>query len=71
MKDLYEKCPRCKGESVELGSPLIDIGKTRRMRVSLKLCPKCCLLFYEGSAKSFDEGKTLGDYARELGVELE
>ncbi|MCD6240787.1 hypothetical protein J7K27_04605 [Candidatus Bathyarchaeota archaeon] len=42
------KCPRCGSEAVELGTPVIHAGKTRQMRVSVKQCPKCFLVFYEG-----------------------
>ena len=41
-------CPRCGAEAVELGTPVIQVGKTRQMRVSVKQCPKCLLVFYEG-----------------------
>ena len=58
------KCPRCKIEALELGTPIMDVGKTS-MRVSLKQCPRCLLLFYEISDKlpmgSFDNGGMLGD----------
>ena len=42
------KCPRCGSEAVELGTPTIKVGKTRQMRVSVKQCPNCLLVFYEG-----------------------
>ncbi|RLI20592.1 hypothetical protein DRO54_05895 [Candidatus Bathyarchaeota archaeon] len=42
------KCPRCGAEAVELGTPVIQVGKTRQMRISVKQCPKCLLVFYEG-----------------------
>ena len=47
-----EKCPRCGGDSVELGTPVIKIGKTREMRVSVRECKNCTLIFYEGIRKS-------------------
>ena len=34
--------------TVELGTPTIKVGKTRQMRVSVKQCPNCLLVFYEG-----------------------
>jgi len=45
------KCPRCGTEATELGTPVIKVGKTRQMRVSLKQCPQCSLVFYEGLGK--------------------
>ena len=43
-----KNCPRCGNEGVELGTPVVNVGKTRKMRVSLKQCPECSLVFYEG-----------------------
>ena len=43
-----DDCPRCGAEAVELATPVIQVGKTRQMRVSVKQCPKCLLVFYEG-----------------------
>jgi len=42
-----ENCPRCGSETVELGTPIIKVGKTREMRVVVRECPKCLLIFYE------------------------
>jgi uncharacterized protein with PIN domain len=47
-EEMYkDKCPRCESETLELDTPIIDVGKKRQMRVSLRQCPKCQLLFYE------------------------
>jgi len=46
------KCPRCGAESVEIGTPTIMVGKTRQMRVRVRECPKCLLVFYEGMTQS-------------------
>ena len=43
------KCPRCQEECVELGVPIIKVGKTREARVRVLECPKCLLVFYEAS----------------------
>ena len=43
-----EKCPRCDSETIELGTPVIRVGKTREMRVSVRECKNCTLIFYEG-----------------------
>ena len=52
MNDLStNKCPRCGSEATEIGTPLIMVGKTRQMRVSVKQCPQCLLVFYEGLGK--------------------
>ena len=49
VRDLPKgKCPRCGNESTELGTPVINVGKTRKMRVSFQQCPKCFLVYYEG-----------------------
>ncbi len=45
------KCPRCGSEATEIGTPVINVGKTRQMQTSLKQCPKCLLLFHEGLDK--------------------
>jgi predicted Zn-ribbon and HTH transcriptional regulator len=39
-------CPRCESETLELDKPTVDVGK-KRIRVSLRQCPKCGLLFQE------------------------
>jgi len=41
------KCPRCHEECVELGVPIVKVGKTREARVRVLECPKCLLVFYE------------------------
>jgi len=43
-----EKCPRCGSDTVQLGTPIIRVGKTREKRVVVRECPKCMLVFYEG-----------------------
>ena len=56
MKNLLNgKCPRCGTEATELGAPILNVGKTRQMRVSFKQCPKCLLIFYEGLNKELTE----------------
>jgi len=45
------KCPRCGSEAIELGTPIIKVGKTRQMRVSVKECPNCSMVFYEGMSE--------------------
>ena len=48
VEEMYRnQCPRCESETLELDTPIIDVGKKRQMRVSLRQCPKCQLLFYE------------------------
>ena len=42
-----EKCPRCGSDTIELGTPIIKIGKTREMRVAVRQCKNCTLIFYE------------------------
>ncbi len=41
------KCPRCKGDCIELGELYLPVGKTRKEPVSVALCGKCSLVFYE------------------------
>ena len=41
------KCPRCGSEGIEIGTPVIPIGKTRTMRIRLVECPKCMLVYHE------------------------
>jgi len=41
------KCPRCGGDSVSLGAPVIKVGKTRGLRVEVLVCKDCGLVFYE------------------------
>jgi len=41
------KCPRCGGEGVLLGNPVIAVGKTRGLRVEVFVCRNCGLVFYE------------------------
>jgi len=43
------KCPRCSSAGVSYGSILLGIGKTRRLAVTLYVCGKCELVFYEKS----------------------
>ncbi|MFQ5710802.1 MAG: hypothetical protein ACE5GD_03380 [Candidatus Geothermarchaeales archaeon] len=43
-----EKCPRCGGDTIELGTPVIKVGKTRGLRVVVRRCLRCTLVFYEG-----------------------
>jgi ribosomal protein S27AE len=51
VEELYKnRCPRCGSETLELDTPMIDVGKKKQMRVSLRQCPKCQLLFYEAAA---------------------
>ncbi len=41
-------CPRCgNNRVVELGTPVIRIGKTRGLRVKVKECVNCSLIYYE------------------------
>jgi len=40
-------CPRCGGEGVVLGNPVIKVGKTRGLRVVVHVCKNCHLVFYE------------------------
>jgi len=47
-----EKCPRCGGETIELGTPIIKVGKTREMRVLVRECKSCMLIFYERMRES-------------------
>ena len=48
VKELFvNMCPRCESETLELDTPIVNIGKNRQMHVSLRQCPKCRLLFYE------------------------
>lgn len=42
-------CPRCNSETLELDTPEIAVGKHRHLRVSLRQCPKCKLVFQEGN----------------------
>jgi len=49
---IKEKCPRCGSDSVELGTPIIKVGKTRETRVSVRECKSCMLIFYEGLRES-------------------
>ncbi len=44
---MREKCPRCKSETFELGTPVVKVGKTREMRVAIRECSECALIFYE------------------------
>jgi len=41
------KCPRCSSDTVQLGTPIIKVGKTRGKRVVVRECPECMLVFYE------------------------
>ena len=41
------KCPRCDSDTLQLGTPIIKVGKTRGKRVFVRECPKCTLVFYE------------------------
>ena len=41
------QCSRCGGETIELGTPIIKVGKTREMRVAVHQCKNCALIFYE------------------------
>lgn len=44
------ECPRCKSNSIKIGSNvIIQVGKTRSKRVDVLECPKCGLLYYESS----------------------
>lgn len=44
----YEgKCPRCGGSSAGYGVVLIPVGTTRKARVSVNVCGRCGLVFYE------------------------
>jgi hypothetical protein len=45
---LKKLCPRCNSETLELDTPTIEAAK-RKIQVSLRQCPKCKLLFYEGT----------------------
>lgn len=45
------KCPRCDSDSIEIGEIQLQIGKTRKAPVSIKLCGKCMLVFYESVEK--------------------
>lgn len=42
-----EKCPRCGSDTLQLGTPIIKVGKTRGKRVVVRECPNCTLVFYE------------------------
>ncbi len=48
MNTMRTLCPRCGSETIELDKPTLDVGK-KKMRVSLRQCPKCKLMFYEGT----------------------
>ena len=41
------KCPRCGGDGISLGNPVIKVGKTRGLRVEVFVCKDCNLVFYE------------------------
>jgi uncharacterized protein with PIN domain len=43
-----QKCPRCGGDTFELGTSIIKVNKTREMRVAVRRCKNCALIFYEG-----------------------
>jgi predicted nucleic-acid-binding Zn-ribbon protein len=45
------KCPRCDADSVELGKIQLPVGTTRKASVSIRLCGKCALIFYEAIEK--------------------
>ena len=42
-----EKRPRCGSDAVQLGTPIIGVGKTRGMRVVVQECLECMPVFYE------------------------
>jgi len=41
------RCPRCGGQGVSLGTPVVRVGKTRGLRVEVLVCKDCDLVFYE------------------------
>ena len=43
-----QNCPRCGSDAFELGTPIIKVSKTREMRVAVRQCKNCALIFYEG-----------------------
>jgi len=44
----YEgKCPRCGSSSANYGVVLLPVGETRKVRVSVNVCSKCNLVYYE------------------------
>jgi len=42
------RCPRCESETFDLGILNMEF-KNRKMRVEYRLCPKCRLIFCEGT----------------------
>jgi ssDNA-binding Zn-finger/Zn-ribbon topoisomerase 1 len=42
------KCPRCGSETVDLGISTKEF-RNRKMQVDYRLCPKCKLVFCEGT----------------------
>jgi hypothetical protein len=42
-------CPRCSSETLILGNSTIETANKRQLRVNLRQCPKCKLLFYEST----------------------
>jgi ribosomal protein S27AE len=41
-------CPRCGSETVDLGMLKIEF-KNKKMPIDSRMCPKCKLIFYEGT----------------------
>jgi Zn-finger nucleic acid-binding protein len=42
-------CPRCESETLVLGNSIIEAVNKKQVRVSLRQCPKCRLVFYEAA----------------------
>jgi len=40
-------CPRCKGKGVDVGSTVLNVGRTRGIRLTTYNCAKCNLVFFE------------------------
>lgn len=47
--EFSSKCPRCGSTGVDYGNVLIGVGKTRKLAVTLYVCGRCELVFYEKS----------------------
>jgi ribosomal protein S27AE len=41
-------CPRCDSETVDLGILKMEF-KDKKMLIDSRMCPKCKLIFYEGT----------------------
>jgi ssDNA-binding Zn-finger/Zn-ribbon topoisomerase 1 len=40
-------CPRCGAQGADVGPAIINIGRTRGIKLSAYNCPKCNLVYFE------------------------